>query len=75
MLTRNDTDDLHFEGDGGVRWIPNGPDDYDIEPIDAIPNSWVDDSGVRHAVIFDQDQTERWVMRDGILTNVSGEVF
>lgn len=44
------SDPVYEISDDGI-YTPNGEDDYDLEPI---PNSWVDEKGTRHAVIWDK---------------------
>lgn len=39
----------------------------DMEFDNYIPNSWVDDSGIRHAVIWDEDIMIRYKFEDGQL--------
>lgn len=59
--------------DDGLLMSPDGEDDYNI--VDYIPDSYLDDSGVRHAIVWDHSVTKRYRLVGDKLEKIAEEVF
>lgn len=59
--------------DDGLLMAANGEDDYDI--VDYIPDSYLDDYGIRHAIVWDHSVTKRYKLVGAKLEKLVEDVF